>query len=129
MLSSVPLRCLIVDDSERFLEAARGSLDGGELEIVGTAATGADALEAVESLRPDVVLLDIGLGQESGFEVARSLAQQHPWLGSRIVLISTHAEEDFADMIESSPAVGFLQKSRLSARAVRGLVDGDAGLG
>ena len=121
----VALRCLIVDDSARFLEAARHSLDGQEIEIVGTAKTSEDALRQVETLRPDAVLVDISLGDESGFELTEQLVDRHPWLGSRVVLISTRAEDDFADLIETSPAVGFLAKSQLSADAVRSLVSTD----
>lgn len=118
----VALRCLIVDDSARFLEAVRLSLGGQEIEIVGTATASADALRQVEELRPDAVLVDISLGDESGFELAERLVDRHPWLGSRVVLISTRAEDDFADLIETSPAVGFLSKSQLSGDAVRSLV-------
>ena len=116
------LRCLIVDDNERFLEAARASLDGDKLEIVGTATTSEQALRSVEELRPEVVLVDIGLGKESGFDLARTLVGRYPWLGSSVVLISTRAEDDYADLIEGSPAVGFITKTKLSARAIHKLV-------
>ena len=62
------------------------------------------------------------LGAESGLELARRLAAE-PALGvSRTILISTHAEEDFAEPIGASPAVGFLSKSELSARAIHDLL-------
>jgi DNA-binding NarL/FixJ family response regulator len=118
----VALRCLIVDDSTRFLEAARLSLGADQIEVVGTATTSADALRRVEELRPDAVLVDISLGNESGLELTQKLVDRHAWLGSRVVLISTRAEDDFADLIETSPAVGFLSKSRLSGEAIRRLV-------
>ena len=116
------LRCFIVDDSEPFLEAASASLNRRKLEIVGTATTGEQALRRVEELRPDVVLVDVSLGKESGFDLARTLVDNYPWLGSRIILISTRTEDDYADMIESSAAVGFLPKSKLSATAIHKLV-------
>jgi CheY-like chemotaxis protein len=115
-------RCLIVDDNERFLAVAHASLEREGLEVVGTAKTIAEALTKVDVLRPDVVLVDIGLGQESGFELARQVVESHPELRARIVLISTRCEEDFAELITASPAAGFLCKVRLSARAVRELV-------
>jgi DNA-binding NarL/FixJ family response regulator len=116
------LRCLIVDDNERFLQVARASLDGHELEVVGTARTIAEALEQTEVLRPDVVLVDVSLGDESGFDLARDLVASFPDLHSRVVLISTRAEEDLIDLIATSPAIGFLSKSRLSPSAVREMV-------
>jgi CheY-like chemotaxis protein len=116
--------CLIVDDNERFLAVAHASLEREGLEVVGTANTIAEALAKVDVLRPDVVLVDIALGKESGFELTRQIVASHPALRARIVLISTRREEDFADLITASPAAGFLSKIQLSARAVRELVAG-----
>jgi DNA-binding NarL/FixJ family response regulator len=118
----VAIRCLIVDDNERFLEVARSSLTRNGMEVIATATTSAEALRQAAELHPDAVLVDIGLGEESGFDVVRRLAERFPDLRSGIVLISTRSEEDYADLIASSPAVGFLAKSRLSAMAVRELV-------
>jgi DNA-binding NarL/FixJ family response regulator len=120
----IMLRCLIVDDSRRFLEAARGLLERQGITVVGMASTGADALLQVEELRPDVTLVDIDLGGESGFEVVRRLDRAGGLAPPRMILISTHAEEDYADLIAASPAVGFLSKSALSAAAIRDLLDG-----
>ena len=116
------LRCLIVDDSDRFLEAARATLGDPSLEIVGTANTSEQALRSVEELRPDVVLVDVGLGKESGFDLAQTLVERYPELESSVILISTRTEDDYADMIKSSPAVGFITKTKLSAGAIRQLV-------
>jgi Response regulator containing a CheY-like receiver domain and an HTH DNA-binding domain len=115
-------RCLIVDDNERFLAVAQSSLEREGMEVVGTATTIAEALQKTELLRPDVVLVDIALGGESGFELARQLVDGFPDLRARVVLISTRGEDDFADLIEASPAAGFLPKICLSARAVRELL-------
>jgi CheY-like chemotaxis protein len=118
----VVLRCLIVDDSPRFQQAARGLLERGGITIVGVASTGAEALERVVELRPDVTLVDIDLGGQSGFEVVRRLDHEADATPTRMILISTHAEDDYADLIAASPAVGFLAKTALSARAVRDLL-------
>ena len=67
------LRCLIVDDSPRFLDAARGLLERQGVTIVGVASNSAEALQRAVELRPDVTLLDIDLGGESGLELARRL--------------------------------------------------------
>jgi DNA-binding NarL/FixJ family response regulator len=114
--------CLIVDDNERFLEVAHTSLERQGMEVVGTARTAAEAVQKTAALRPDIVLVDIALGRESGFEVTRLLIDEFPDLRARVVLISTRSEEDFADLIAASPAVGFLAKSLLSAQAVRALL-------
>jgi DNA-binding NarL/FixJ family response regulator len=118
------LRCLIVDDSPHFLEAARGLLERQGMKIVGVASTSAEALRRVEELRPDVTLLDIDLGGQSGFELARDLHRSASPAAPRVILISTHAEQDYADLIAASPAVGFLAKTALSAGAIRDLLAG-----
>jgi CheY-like chemotaxis protein len=120
----IMLRCLIVDDSLRFLEVARSLLEQQGISVVAVASTGAEALERAAALRPDVTLVDIDLGGESGFVVARQLLGEADRAPSRVILISTHAEEDYADLVAASPAVGFLSKSELSAGAIRGLVAG-----
>jgi DNA-binding NarL/FixJ family response regulator len=117
----VALRTLIVDDNERFLDVARSSLSQ-EFEVVGTATSSVEALQLTEEHRPNVVLVDIGLGEESGFDLAGQLAKRFPDLNLRIVMISTRSEEDFVELVESSPAVGFLSKSFLSGAAVRALI-------
>ena len=125
----VVLRCLIVDDSPRFQQAARGLLERGGITVVGVASTSAEALQRAEELRPDVTLVDIDLGGQSGFDVVRRLDGAVDVAPTRLILISTHAEDDYADLIAASPAVGFLAKTALSARAVRdllGLQDCDA---
>jgi len=115
------LRCLIVDDNRRFLDAARGLLEREGITVVGVASTSAEALDQVQQWRPDVTLVDIDLGNESGFELVRRLADLTPL---RTILISTHAEQDYADLIAASPAIGFVAKSALSAAAIQALLNG-----
>jgi DNA-binding NarL/FixJ family response regulator len=118
------LRCVIVDDSPRFLTAARGLLErDGAMVVAGVASTGEEALRQVEELRPDVTLVDIDLGGQSGFDVVRRLHQDANGASSRLILISTHAEDDYAELIAASPAAGFLSKTALSAGAIRNLLD------
>src|SRR5690348_2890783 len=99
------LRCLIVDDSRHFLDAARSLLERQGIAVVGVASTGAEAVRQVEDLRPDVTLVDIDLGGESGFEVARRLQQDAGRPRGPVILISTHAEQDYADLVAASPAI------------------------
>jgi len=89
--------------------------------VVGVASNIADALGRERELRPDLVLVDIMLGRESDFELARQLAATDSG-GPAVILISTHAEADFADLIEEAPAAGFVPKSQLSARTIRRLL-------
>jgi DNA-binding NarL/FixJ family response regulator len=116
------MRCLIVDDSLQYLKAARGWLERQGIAVVGMASTVAQALQRAEELHPDVVLVDIDLGGESGFELAKQL-QRAGVDSSRVILISAYAEEDYAELIAASPAVGFLPKTALSGQRIRDLAD------
>ena len=122
------IRCLIVDDNPSFLVAARVLLERQGLTIAGVASTGAEALQQAETLRPNVVLVDISLGEESGLDLARRLIADDPDDGAAVILISTRVEEDVADLIAGSPAAGFLTKSELSAPAVLRILDGSVPL-
>jgi CheY-like chemotaxis protein len=122
------MRCLIVDDSADFVDAARGLLDRQGITVVGVASDSAAALQRFRELRPDVTLVDVCLGGESGFELAELLHRAGSTEPSPVILISTHAAEDFAELISTSPAVGFLSKSALAASSIRDLVRGSTGL-
>jgi DNA-binding NarL/FixJ family response regulator len=113
------LSCFIVDDSAAFIDAAVNVLQRGGVAVVGTASTAACALQQARELDPDVILVDIMLGLESGLELAKSIADTG--LRSTVILISTHSEADFADLIAETPAAGFVPKSELSAGVIRTL--------
>jgi DNA-binding NarL/FixJ family response regulator len=120
--AGMPLRCLIVDDNANFLEAAANLLQREGMTVAGVASSIADALRQARELRPDVILVDIMLGPESGFDLARRLAETDSD-GPAVILISTHAEADFADLIAEAPAAGFMPKSQLSAGTIQQLLE------
>ena len=70
------------------------------------------------------MLIDITLASESGFELVRQLSARDN-NAAALILISTHARADFADLIADSPAAGFVPKSELSADAIRRIVSGN----
>jgi DNA-binding NarL/FixJ family response regulator len=115
---------VIVDDNEGFLGVARVLLAQEGLCVAGVASIAADALAQVEALRPDVVLVDVFLGEESGVELVRRLVEGRTPDDRTVILVSTHSEDDVADLIAGSPAAGFLPKAELSAKAIRRFVDG-----
>ena len=116
----------MVDDHWLFVEAARDRLEGEGLRVVGVAATSAEAVRRAGELRPEVVLVDVMLGGESGFELARRLAGRRDG-GPAVILISTCPAADLAGLLAGSPAAGFVPKEELSAGAIRRIVDGVAG--
>jgi DNA-binding NarL/FixJ family response regulator len=120
------LGVLIVDDNRSFLGVARDLLEREGMRVVGVSSTSAEALRHAAELRPEVILVDISLGAESGFELTERLVERNSGGAAAVILISTHSEDDFADLIAESPAAGFLPKSELSADAIRRIVDGRA---
>ncbi len=116
------LRLVIVDDNAEFLHAARDLLEREGMTVLAVAGTSSEGLDRVRELRPDVTLVDIGLGEESGFDLCRRLIETAEAQPPRVVLISTYAEQDLRDLIESSPAVGFLSKASLSRRAIHDIL-------
>jgi DNA-binding NarL/FixJ family response regulator len=114
----VRMRCLLVDDSSAFTETARLLLDREGVMVAGAASSTAEALRQAGELRPDVVLIDIALGAENGFDLARRLARDGGG-GMALIMISAGAEADYAGLIADSPAAGFLPKAGLSAAGIR----------
>ncbi len=115
----VNLSIVIVDDSAPFRELATRLLARSGFDVVGTASSCVEALTCVAALGPRVALVDVNLGVDSGFDVARRLVDggQHP--ATSVVLMSTHSADDLAELIARSPAVGFVAKEQLSGDAVR----------
>jgi DNA-binding NarL/FixJ family response regulator len=112
---------LVVDDNRSFAEVARLVLERQGERVAGIAATSAEAIELAARLRPDVMLIDISLGDECGLDLARCLADgiDSPPV---IILISAYSPADVAELIAATPAAGFLPKSDLSADAIHRIV-------
>jgi len=103
---------LIVDDHPSFRAGARRMLEASGYAVIGEAADGEAALEAVRELRPDLVLLDVQLPDIDGFEVAARL--ERAGAAPAIVLTSSRDRADFGDALAESPARGFIAKGELS---------------
>jgi DNA-binding NarL/FixJ family response regulator len=114
------VRCVIVDDSASFLNAARTILERGGITVVGVATSTTEAMRGIEELRPDMVLVDVDLGGESGFALAERL--HHMPAQPAVIMTSALAEEDLAELVEASPALGFVPKLALSGRAIGDLM-------
>jgi DNA-binding NarL/FixJ family response regulator len=112
---------LIVDDDPRFRAQARDVLAADGFVVIGEAVDGASGLEAVQALQPDFVLVDIGLPDVEGFEVARTLAVAGPppW----VVLTSSRDARAYGRRLANGHFLGFIPKERISGPAIRALVD------
>jgi two-component system, NarL family, nitrate/nitrite response regulator NarL len=118
------LTCLIVDDSKEFLASAARLFAPSSVQVVALASTGADARRLVETLTPDVALVDVELGNEDGIELARQLTSGGS--RTRIILISVRDRGELAELIAGSGAVGFLRKDALGAAAIADMAGGTA---
>ena len=117
---SVRTTVLIVDDHDDFRRSAAALLAAEGFDVVGGVADGTAAAEAVERLRPDVVLLDVQLPDIDGFAVAERLAQAtHP---PQVVLISSREAAAYGPRVDTAHALGFLAKAELSGAALAALV-------
>ena len=121
------LRCLIVDDSPVFLKAARALLEREGISVT-VALNSAEAFRLFDEVCPDVVLLDIDFGDESGFDLAQTLSRRARPAGGpgepQLILISNHSRDDLEELIEDSPVRGFIDKAALSTSAIRLLLSG-----
>ncbi|HWI75188.1 MAG TPA: response regulator [Baekduia sp.] len=111
---------MIIDDSPEFVAAARGLLESEDLTVVGVAADGDGAVSCVAELRPDVALVDLNLGAESGLDVAARIAPTT----TTIIIVSTERGDDLEALIAAGPAAGFVPKARLSRAAIAAILDG-----
>jgi two-component system nitrate/nitrite response regulator NarL len=116
----VAKRCLLVDDNPDFLASASRLLESQGFEVVGTANSGQHALHLAETLRPDVVLVDVELGDEDGVELAEQLRRRSR--SSDVILISAYDQDELAELVRPGSTARFLPKKSLSAAAIAELV-------
>jgi DNA-binding NarL/FixJ family response regulator len=113
-------RCLIVDDSRAFLSSAGALLEAQGMTVAGSAFCAGEAIAAAESSKPDVVLVDVELGDEDGVALTRSLLAHNPAL--HVVLISAYEFDDVAELVAGCGAAGFISKTALGAQAIERLL-------
>jgi DNA-binding NarL/FixJ family response regulator len=117
---TVGMTVLIVDDHPSFRASARTLLEAEGYEIVGEAENGAEALQAVKDLQPDLVLLDVQLPDMDGFEVAEQLRKLAD--PPAVVLTSSRDSADYGSCIQVCGARGFVPKADLSGAAIAALL-------
>lgn len=113
-------RILIVDDHPSFRATVKTLLLADGFDVVGEAEDGRSALEAVERLQPDLVLLDVQLPDMDGFTVANELLRRNG--APKIVLTSSHDESDFGPIVARCGAAAFVPKGELTGAALRAVL-------
>lgn len=111
---------LLIDDHAEFRAQARALLEADGFSVIGEAIDGASGLVAARALHPDLVLLDIGLPDVDGFEVARAFAVSGP--PPLVVLTSSREASEYGPRLTTSRVLGFIPKEQLSGAAIRALV-------
>jgi len=122
-----PFRVLIVDDHEAFRRFTCSMLgEIAELQIVGEAADGLEAVHKAEELRPDLIVLDIGLPQLNGMEAARRIRKLSP--NSKILMMSQESSADVVQTALREGAKGYVVKMDAGSellRAVNAVIRGE----
>ncbi len=118
----MPTTVLIVDDHAGFRARARRLLDAEGFAVGGEAPAGAQALAEVDRLAPDLVLLDLHLPDQTGWDVACSITQRPH--APAVVMTSTRDAEDVIARARECGAHGFVPKDDLSAATLGALLEG-----
>jgi len=112
------VQVLVVDDQAPFRAAERAVLDRlPGFELQAEAASGEEAIELAEALAPDLVLMDINMGEVDGIEATRRIIAGRP--ATKVILVSTYALDELPADARTSGAVGYVNKDELSPRAIR----------
>jgi DNA-binding NarL/FixJ family response regulator len=112
---------LIVDDHAGFRASARAILEADGFEVVGEAASGAEAVDAINRLGPEIVILDVQRPDMTGFDVCEECLPAGR-TAPAIVLVSSRDAEEYGSLIAASGARGFVAKADLSGEAVLDLL-------
>lgn len=119
------LRCVIVDDNDRLIEAIVAMLARADFDMVGVARGTTEALRLVAEMRPDVALIDLFLDHESGIDLIEEIIRYGLAERTCTILMSTCDEDDLHEFFRMSRADGYLLKIQLSADAIRDILNGD----
>jgi NarL family two-component system response regulator LiaR len=113
----LPLRILLVDDNAQFLEvAARTLATVPSIEIVGRALSGRDALEQVNQLQPDLVLMDVAMPNMNGLEATRQIKAQPN--APRVVMLTLYDASEYRAAAEAAGADDFISKAEFDAQVL-----------
>ncbi len=115
--AGTPLRVLLVDDSWEFLGSVEHFLSAEpRLKIIGYASTGQEALEQVNLLRPDLVLMDLAMPKMNGLVAARQIKAQAN--APRVVILTVHNQPEYREAVQAAGADGFISKSDFGAQVL-----------
>lgn len=113
---------MIVDDQEPFRRRARKILEmDGDFRVIAEASDGSEALDMMERVSPDLILMDVQMPVMNGFEATKRIQDQYP--GVSIALISMESEQEYSRMASEIGAMAFLNKRDFSSATLRQAID------
>jgi two-component system, NarL family, nitrate/nitrite response regulator NarL len=118
-----PITVIIADDQRAYREGlARAIGRHGRLDLIAVARDGDEAFDAIESLEPDVALVDVRMEGMAGTTVCSELRRRHPEMPTRVILMSAYSGPQLADEVDSAGADGFVSKDRSRREICEALV-------
>jgi two-component system, NarL family, response regulator NreC len=124
--TEIKIRCVVADDHALVRQGIRRLLqDERDVEVVGEAGDAAEALKRVMEVRPDIVLMDVGMPGYSSFEAARVIQRDFP--RTRVVFLTMHEDQDYVMQGLQAGAAGYLLKDTPAAKLVSVLRDVQGG--
>ncbi|SDD78144.1 response regulator [Sporomusa acidovorans] len=124
----MPIRLVIADDHALLRQGIKNVLSlESDLDVVGEAADGDEAIHAVENLKPDILLLDVNMPRMNGLEVTRRLKDAHAAV--KVIILTMHDDENYVLEVIKSGAVGYLLKDiepGMLVKAIRIVYEGQS---
>jgi two-component system, NarL family, response regulator NreC len=122
----MPIRCLIVDDHTLFRDGLKRVLESEpDIQVVGEARDASEAIEQTQALKPDVVLMDIGMPGLSSFEASRRITREMP--GRRVMFLTMYEDEEYLLQCLDAGASGYILKDAPAPRLIGAVRDVNAG--
>jgi DNA-binding NarL/FixJ family response regulator len=111
-------RVFVADDEPDFRGWLRSLLDGsGDFQLVGEAGSGAEAVQLIPDLEPDVVIADMYMPDPDGLELTRYVQDNHP--GTKAILVSAHEDRVYEKLASEEGALAFIPKTKVSLETLR----------
>ncbi len=102
------LRLILVDDHKMLREGLRRSLEELGFSVIAEAGDGEEGVRLAAAMRPDVMLMDVSMGEMDGVEATRQIVDRNP--NAKVVMLTMHADRDIVDRALKAGAVGYLTK-------------------
>ena len=115
----MPLRILLADDHVMVRQGLKALLEREKFDIAGEASDGREAVQLADSLRPDLILLDLAMPLLNGMDATREILKSNP--GAKVILLTMHSEDSYVLEALRAGAVGYVVKTRASGELLQAI--------